>query len=190
MLPEGLLLPSFPTNSAASRCEAPKDLSPLTKPFTLPPAPDSQDEFLLSMNMDVDLDLFLKGGIEPAAFGEEGEEKEKRSLRAKKRRAKMNLLYEALGREVGLPEMSDRALILQNTHQLIQDLKRQKEMSSVKKGLDQASSMPVNPVLSMADVAREHFKGGEGKAPVPSYSHAYGGAFLMKQGCEDQTTVV
>ena len=119
---------------------------------TVPPSPPSP--FMLpTAEYDQDADLF-EGVDLDNVLGQGEDMKEKRSARAKKRRAKMNSLFNLLAADIGLPVFADRARVLERTREVLRELR-----DSKKQKLDMsAPAVTVKPVVSIIDVASEHLR--------------------------------
>jgi hypothetical protein len=113
-----------------------------------PPSP-----LYLNDEYDEENDMFEGVDLDHVLGGEE-ELKEKRSARAKRRRAKMNTLFNSLASDVGLPPFADRARVLERTREVLRELRDAKKMK-----MDVSMSMPpppIKPVVSILDVVSEH----------------------------------
>ena len=86
------------------------------------------------------------------------DEKEKRSYRAKRRRARMNLLFESLAADLGLPILTDRAIVLEKTRETLQLLRQ--ELTTKKLRTMEVPALH-KPLLSISDVAASHFRRSE-----------------------------
>jgi len=105
--------------------------------------PLEEDDFDVEGDLLDSLDNVLEGP----------DEKGRRSMRAKRRRAKMNFLFSSLAEDVGLPAFSDRARVLEKTREVIRELREARESKKMK--LDLLRSVE-RPLVSIKDVVSSH----------------------------------
>lgn len=110
-------------------------------------SPMHEEPMLRDINQTDDFDL---GDFPEGDEDDETLSKEKRSLRAKRRRATMNSLFNALAMDVGLPIYADRAKVLERTREVIRELR---ELKSKSKSVHPSN---VTPLVTMSDVLRDH----------------------------------
>ena len=140
------------SSAAVSGILLPIDFSLLSESFLSSPtgapagtslAQPLEEEELLEPELfeGVDLDHVFEDG--------EDDDREKRSVRAKRRRAKMNSLFSALAMDVGLSEFADRARVLEKTREVLRDLREAKKLRT-------ETSSTTKPIVSILDVISEH----------------------------------
>jgi len=120
---------------------------------------------------DFDQEFFEGAELDGMFHQGTGDEREKRSVRAKRRRAKMNALFSALASDVGLSVFADRARVLERTRELIRELRDAKESREVKKLKVSEPVLPMatKPILSILDVVSEHLHNA--KDEMVTHSH-------------------
>jgi hypothetical protein len=117
---------------------------------------DEDDDMFEGFDLD---EMFLdeendeeSGATGSSVYGDPADRKEKRSVRAKRRRTKMNFLFNALAADVGLPAFADRAKVLEKTREVLRDLREAKAA----KVLNKEFSKVTKPIISILDVANSH----------------------------------
>lgn len=125
-------------------------LAPTTTTTTANNDEDDDDEDFKQFE---DLFAFADDLDNNAVSQQQPTKEQTRSLQAKRRRAKLNSLFSCLAEEVGLSAQADRVTILEESRNLIAELRAQKKQRLLEE--DFSMTPTFKPMVSIADLSVE-----------------------------------